>query len=102
MYEILCVSENKGTARRASRPPCAAARLVRPPPPPAAVAAAGGRASRRLPGLAVGDHAAADWGQNGRAVFREISGPLARCRGARARVARRCAADVGGARLLLP
>src|ERR1700704_6827420 len=72
-----------------------------PPPPPPAVAAAGGRTRRSLFGLAVGNHAAADRRQNGGTVFREISGALARRRGARRCLARRRAADVGGARLLL-
>ena len=88
--------------RLRSRPSRAAARLVRPPSPQAAVAAAGGRAGRSVPGVAVGNHAAADRRQNRRAVFREISGALARGRGARPRLARRRAADVGRARLLFP
>ena len=52
-----------------------------------ALAAAGGRAGRSVPGLAVGNHAAADRRQNGRAVFREVSGALAGCRLARPRLA---------------
>src|SRR5580698_11398547 len=50
------------------RPFRVAARLVRPASPPVAVAAAGGRACRSVPGLAVGNHAAADRRQNGGAV----------------------------------
>ena len=73
-------TKRRAAARQQRRPPRAAARLVRPPSPPAAVAAAGGRAGRSVPGLAVGNHAAADRRQDGRAVFREISGALARCR----------------------
>ena len=94
----------KEAARRRSRrrSPRAAARLVRPPSPQAAVAAAGGRAGRSVPGVAVGNHAAADRRQNRRAVFREIPGALARSRCAGPRLARRCAADVGRARLLFP
>ena len=71
-------TKRRGVAR--SRPPGAAARMVRPSSAPAAVAAVAGRAGRSVPGLAVGDHAAADRRQNGRAVFREISGALAGCR----------------------
>ena len=93
-------SRHAKAKRSNHRPPRAAARLVRPPSPQAAVAAAGGRARRSVPGLAVGNHAAADRRQNRRAVFREIPGALARCRRARPRLARRRAADVGRARLL--
>src|ERR1700759_2587383 len=82
-------------------PPRAAAAMVRPASPPATVAAARGRAGRSVPGLAVGDHAAADRGEDGRAVFRKIRGALAQRRCARRRLARRRVADVGGARLLL-
>src|ERR1700686_894033 len=74
--------------------------MVRPPPPGVAVAAAPGRPRRPLWGLALGNHAAADRRQNGEAVLREVSGALARRRGARPRLARRRAADVGWSRLL--
>ena len=93
--------ESMPSAPRQRAAPRAAARLVRPASPPAAVAGAGGRARRSVPGLAVGNHAAADRREDGRAVFREVPGALAGCRGAGPRLARRCAADVGGARLLL-
>src|ERR1700686_798546 len=74
--------------------------MVRPASAEAAVATAAGRARRSLFRLAVGNHAAADRRQDGSAVFREISGALARCRPALPRLARQRAADVGRAWLL--
>ena len=55
-----------------------ASRLVRPAPPRPAVARAAGRARRSLPRLAQRDHAAADDGRDGGALFRAVSGALAR------------------------
>ena len=88
-----------GSCSRRSRGPAAC--LVRPPSPRAALARARGGAQRSLSGLAVGDHAAADDGEGGRAVFREIRRALADGRCAGPGFARRRAPHVGGARLLL-
>src|ERR1700678_2949195 len=74
--------------RRGPLPSRTAARLVRPPSPPVAVAAVTGRTGRSLSGLAVGNHAAADRRQNRGAVFREVSGALARHRCIGPRLAR--------------
>src|SRR5512140_3628175 len=61
-HEFSCNRENKAArgCLEGGRPPRAAARMVRPASPRPAVAAAGGRAGRSVPGLAVGNHAAAD------------------------------------------
>src|SRR5580700_8001471 len=77
----------KGKATGGGFAPGAASGVVRPPSAGAAVAAAKGKAGRGLRGVAVGNHAAADRGQNGRALFREIYGALAGCRLARPRLA---------------
>ncbi len=74
--------------------------LVRPPPPRAALAVAPRRTAGPVPGLAVGNHAAADHGENGRALLRQVSGALADGRGARRSEPRRRAARLGRARLL--
>ena len=91
-------------AKRRSRPKApssrAAARLVRPPSPPAAVAAAGGRAGRSVPGLAVGNHAAADQRRRRSApYFEKFLGALAGCRRARpgARTTTCCGCGPGSA-----
>ena len=53
------------------------ARLVRPPRPRVALARAARRTGGSLPCLAVGNHAAADHGEGGRALLRALSGALA-------------------------
>ena len=55
---------------------------------------------RSLPGVALGNHAAADDGQGGRTLLCALPGALARCRGAGRGPARRGSQDLGGARLL--
>src|SRR6202522_2328922 len=75
--------------------------MVRPASKGAALASAGRPAPRSLCGVAVGNHVAADRGQNGRALFCEIPGALERCGGAWPRLARRRVTDVGRAWILL-
>ncbi len=98
---ITLKKERSPAAEHSVGSPRIAARLVRSPPPPAAVARRSRRDVGSLPRLAVGDHAAADHGEGGRALFRKVRRALAGCHGAGSGLAGRGAADVGRARLLL-
>ena len=80
--------------------PRRSAGLVRPPPPRAAVARAHGRARRPVPRLAVGDHAAADDGEGGRALLRALPARWPTVERAGRGAARRRAARLGRAWLL--
>ena len=77
--------------------------LVRPPPPRSCPGGAR-RGERADPyrGLAVGNHAAADHGEDGRALLRALPGALADGGRARRDKPRRRAARLGRARLLRP
>src|SRR5258708_15964471 len=79
---------------------CRSAGLVRPPSPRAPLARSAGRAARPVPGLALRSHAAADYYEGRRAVFRALYGALVECARARGGAARGRAQAVVRARLL--
>ena len=81
-FAMTVAAQRPAEARRRPRRSTAAAtaRLVRPPSPRAAVAREARRDGRSLPGLALGDHAAADHREGGRALFRALPRALAGCR----------------------
>ena len=78
------------------------ARLVRPTSSHPAVARAGRRAHPALPGLAVGDHAAADHRGHGRRLFPPLRRALAHGRGAGRGAARRACSRPGPASATTP
>ena len=76
--------------------------LVRPTSSHPAVARAGRGAHPALPGVAVGDHAAADHRGHGRRLFPPLRRTLAHGRGAGGGPARPCSLGLGRPRLLRP
>src|SRR6478609_8220278 len=100
---VLDERAQEGTGRgggHAVGSPRIAACLVRPPPPPLALARGTRGGVGPLSRLAVGNHTAADHGESGRALLREIHCALAGRDLARAGVTGRRAANVGWPGLL--